>query len=191
MSDVTHRSLLLHYSADWWPVSVALAAFLARLALYFLAAPLWALLALPAVFAVSTMIAAFNHHHQHVNVGVAQRMGELPRGREGVERDQHRAEAERAEGERQPLRRVRQQEADVRAFDDAQGGEGARGAQGLVAELRVGHPPIIMEQCGAAFVSSGGGIEQRPDAGHATGAHGSVWYLTARGIPSRSSRAAR
>ena len=56
MSDVTHRSLLLRYSADWWPVSVALAAFLARLALYFLAAPLWALLALPAVFAVSTMI---------------------------------------------------------------------------------------------------------------------------------------
>ena len=67
MSQSSPRGRLLRYSADWWPVTVALALLSVRAALYFWATPFLALLALPAVFAVSTMVAAFNHHHQHVN----------------------------------------------------------------------------------------------------------------------------
>jgi len=67
MSDSSPRGTLLRYSADWWPVSVALASFLVRLGLFFFATPWLALLVLPGVVAVSTVVAAFNHHHQHVN----------------------------------------------------------------------------------------------------------------------------
>lgn len=68
MSASLPRGYLLRYSADWRPLSMVLAAFGAHLVLFFWA-PTWlALLALPGVFAVSTVVAAFNHHHQHVNV---------------------------------------------------------------------------------------------------------------------------
>jgi fatty acid desaturase len=68
MSDRSTRRRLLRYSADWRPLSVVLAAFLVRVLIYLEASPWLALLALPAVTAVSTVVAAFNHHHQHVNV---------------------------------------------------------------------------------------------------------------------------
>jgi len=58
---------LLRYDADWWPVSVVLASFLLHAALYFWAPPTLAALSVLPLFALSTMVAAFNHHHQHVN----------------------------------------------------------------------------------------------------------------------------
>jgi fatty acid desaturase len=68
MSDSSPRGRLLRYSADWRPLTVVVASFLLHVAVYLWASPGVALLALPAVFAVSTVVAAFNHHHQHVNV---------------------------------------------------------------------------------------------------------------------------
>ncbi len=68
MSDSSARGGLLRYTEDWRPIAVVLASFALHLALYAWASPLVALLALPAVVAVSTVVAAFNHHHQHVNV---------------------------------------------------------------------------------------------------------------------------
>jgi fatty acid desaturase len=69
MSDVSSpRGTLLRYSADWLPVSMVMASFALHLAIFWWA-PTWlALVALPPVVALSTMVAAFNHHHQHVNV---------------------------------------------------------------------------------------------------------------------------
>jgi beta-carotene hydroxylase len=61
------RGRLLRYSADWWPVSVVVASFLVHVGIYLWASPLLALLALLPLFAISTIVAAFNHHHQHVN----------------------------------------------------------------------------------------------------------------------------
>src|SRR5689334_19941607 len=68
MSERSSRRRLLRYSADWRPLTVVLAAFVLHVAVYVWAPPWLALLALPLVFAVSTVVAAFNHHHQHVNV---------------------------------------------------------------------------------------------------------------------------
>jgi beta-carotene hydroxylase len=69
MSDATpRRAGLLRYSADWLPVSFVLAAFALHLAVYLWATPLLALVALLPLLALSTLVAAYNHHHQHVNV---------------------------------------------------------------------------------------------------------------------------
>jgi len=62
------RSPLLRYSADWLPVSIVLGAFALHLVVYWSAPPTLALLALPLITTLSTLVAAFNHHHQHVNV---------------------------------------------------------------------------------------------------------------------------
>jgi len=62
------RGRLLRYKADWWPVSLVLGSFLLHLGFYLWAPPALAALALLPLFALSTMVAAFNHHHQHVNV---------------------------------------------------------------------------------------------------------------------------
>jgi fatty acid desaturase len=68
MSDVpSRRGRLLRYSADWLPVSFVLGAFVLHLAIFWWAPPLLALASLVPLFALSTMVAAFNHHHQHVN----------------------------------------------------------------------------------------------------------------------------
>ena len=68
MSASSSRSRLLRYAADLRPVTVVLASFALHVAIY-LWAPLWlALVLMPLVVAVSTVVAAFNHHHQHVNV---------------------------------------------------------------------------------------------------------------------------
>lgn len=68
MSDAPpNRGQLLRYSADWLPVSVVLGAFLLHVAIFFWASPALALLGLLPVTAISTVVAAFNHHHQHVN----------------------------------------------------------------------------------------------------------------------------
>jgi hypothetical protein len=61
------RGRLLRYRADWWPVSVVVASFLVHVGIYLWATPVLALLALLPLFAISTIVAAFNHHHQHVN----------------------------------------------------------------------------------------------------------------------------
>jgi len=68
MSNPSTRGTLLRYTADWRPVSIVLGAFLLHVAVFWWASPLVALLALPPIFVLSTMVAAFNHHHQHVNV---------------------------------------------------------------------------------------------------------------------------
>lgn len=68
MSDVSApRGHLLRYSADWRPVSMVLCAFVLHVAIYWWASPMVALLAMLPLFALSTMVAAFNHHHQHLN----------------------------------------------------------------------------------------------------------------------------
>ncbi|HYQ15055.1 MAG TPA: hypothetical protein VEQ58_04845, partial [Polyangiaceae bacterium] len=61
MSHATsHRGALLRYSADWLPVTAVLAAFALHLAIFWWA-PTWlALAALLPLFALSTMVAAFN-----------------------------------------------------------------------------------------------------------------------------------
>jgi len=63
----TTRGRLLRYTADWWPVTIVTGSFLAHVAVFWFASPAFALLALLPIFAVSTAVAAFNHHHQHVN----------------------------------------------------------------------------------------------------------------------------
>ncbi|MGC4088747.1 MAG: fatty acid desaturase [Polyangiaceae bacterium] len=68
MSARTSRHSLLRYTADWRPLSVVLASFGLHLAVFFWAPPWLALALLPFVVGVSTVVAAFNHHHQHVNV---------------------------------------------------------------------------------------------------------------------------
>jgi beta-carotene hydroxylase len=68
MSDVSSpRGFLLRYSADWLPVSVVVGSFLLHAVIYWFAQPLLALCCLLPLFALSTVVAAFNHHHQHVN----------------------------------------------------------------------------------------------------------------------------
>jgi fatty acid desaturase len=62
------RGRLLRYAADWRPVSLVLGSFALHVAVYCFAPPLLALAMLLPIFALSTMVAAFNHHHQHVNV---------------------------------------------------------------------------------------------------------------------------
>jgi hypothetical protein len=62
------RGRLLRYSADWLPVCFVLGAFALHVAVYWFMPPLLALAALLPIFALSTMVGAFNHHHQHVNV---------------------------------------------------------------------------------------------------------------------------
>jgi len=61
------RDQLLRYSADWLPVGVVLVAFLLHAAIYLWAPPWLALCAMLPLFALSTIVAAFNHHHQHIN----------------------------------------------------------------------------------------------------------------------------
>lgn len=68
MSSSSTRGSLLRYKADWWPVSVVYGAFALHVVVYFWASTAQALLALPFLFAISTLVAAFNHHHQHLNV---------------------------------------------------------------------------------------------------------------------------
>jgi fatty acid desaturase len=68
MTARTSRGRLLRYSADWLPVSFVLCAFLLHLAVFRWASPGLALLAVLPLFAISTLVAAFNHHHQHVFV---------------------------------------------------------------------------------------------------------------------------
>ena len=68
MSEGSARGRLLRYSADWFPVTVVLGSFALHVAVYLWAGPRVALLVLPLVVAVSTVVGAFNHHHQHVNV---------------------------------------------------------------------------------------------------------------------------
>lgn len=68
MSESSHRGRLLRYSADWRPVTVVVAAFFVHVAVFVWASPWLALLAMPAIVGLSTVVAAFNHHHQHVNV---------------------------------------------------------------------------------------------------------------------------
>jgi beta-carotene hydroxylase len=62
------RGRLLRHRADWLPVSFVLCCFLVHLAVYRWASTTGALLALLPLFVLSTMVGAFNHHHQHVNV---------------------------------------------------------------------------------------------------------------------------
>src|SRR3954466_12033756 len=62
------RGRLLRYKADWWPVSVVLVSFFLHFAVYRWASTTVALLALPPLFALSTVVAAFNPPPQHVNV---------------------------------------------------------------------------------------------------------------------------
>ncbi len=62
------RGRLLRYQADWWPVSVVLSSLFLHVAVYRWASTTVAVLALLPLFALSTVVAAFNHHHQHVNV---------------------------------------------------------------------------------------------------------------------------
>ncbi len=58
---------LLRYAADWRPLSFVWSAFVLHFLVFWFASPLWALLwALPLI-AISTLVAALNHHHQHVN----------------------------------------------------------------------------------------------------------------------------
>lgn len=61
------RGRLLRYSADLWPVSVVSVSFLLHIAIFWWAPPVLQLAALLPLFALSTIVAAFNHHHQHVN----------------------------------------------------------------------------------------------------------------------------
>jgi beta-carotene hydroxylase len=61
------RGHLLRYAADWRPVTIVTASFLLHVAVFWFASPGIALLALLPIFAVSTVVAAFNHHHQHLN----------------------------------------------------------------------------------------------------------------------------
>ena len=58
----------LRYTADWWPVSVVLASFCLHVVIYRWGSTTVAVLAVLPLFALSTVVAAFNHHHQHVNV---------------------------------------------------------------------------------------------------------------------------
>ncbi|HEX5101855.1 MAG TPA: hypothetical protein VFV94_20235, partial [Polyangiaceae bacterium] len=68
MREGSSRRRLLRYSADWRPLTVVLAAFALHVAVYLWAPPWLALGLLPPMVALSTVVAAFNHHHQHVNV---------------------------------------------------------------------------------------------------------------------------
>src|SRR3954470_660596 len=61
------RGRVLRYAADIRPVSMVLASFLLHVGFYWFASPLVALIAMLPLVALSTMVAAFNHHHQHVN----------------------------------------------------------------------------------------------------------------------------
>lgn len=61
------RGRVLRYAADIRPVSMVLGSFLLHLGFYWFASPVVALIAMLPLVALSTMVAAFNHHHQHVN----------------------------------------------------------------------------------------------------------------------------
>jgi fatty acid desaturase len=61
------RGRVLRYAADWWPVTIVSGSFLLHVAVFWFASPAVALLALLPIFAISTVVAAFNHHHQHLN----------------------------------------------------------------------------------------------------------------------------
>jgi fatty acid desaturase len=61
------RGRVLRYAADWWPVTIVSGSFLLHIAVFWFASPAVALLALLPIFAISTVVAAFNHHHQHLN----------------------------------------------------------------------------------------------------------------------------
>ena len=61
------RGRVLRYAADIRPVSMVLGSFLLHLAFFWFASPVVALIAMLPLVALSTMVAAFNHHHQHVN----------------------------------------------------------------------------------------------------------------------------
>lgn len=62
------RGRFLRYKADWWPVCVVLGSFALHVIVYLWASTTVALLALLPLVGISTAVAAFNHHHQHVNV---------------------------------------------------------------------------------------------------------------------------
>jgi beta-carotene hydroxylase len=62
------RGRMLRYRADWLPVAVVTASFLLHLAIFRWGSTTVAALALLPLFAISTLVAAYNHHHQHVNV---------------------------------------------------------------------------------------------------------------------------
>lgn len=66
-SDARSRGRVLRYAADIRPVSFVMAVFVLHLAVFWFATPLVALIAMGPLIALSTMVAAFNHHHQHVN----------------------------------------------------------------------------------------------------------------------------
>jgi fatty acid desaturase len=61
------RGRVLRYTADWWPVTIVTGSFLLHVVVFWYATPLIALLAFLPIFAISTVVAAFNHHHQHLN----------------------------------------------------------------------------------------------------------------------------
>ncbi len=61
------RGRVLRYAADIRPVSMVLGSFFLHLAFFWFASPVGALIAMLPLVALSTMVAAFNHHHQHVN----------------------------------------------------------------------------------------------------------------------------
>jgi len=68
MSARPSQSRLLRYAADVRPLTVVLVSFALHVAVYLWAPPWLALVLLPPLVALSTVVAAFNHHHQHVNV---------------------------------------------------------------------------------------------------------------------------
>ena len=74
-------------------------------------------------------------HDQHLDVAVRERIGELVALPEGRERDQDRAQAERPEGDRQPLEPIRAEEADPRPLADARRDELPRRLPAAAAEL--------------------------------------------------------
>jgi len=68
LSDISSpRGRVLRYAADIRPVSMVLASFVLHIGFYWFASPAIALIAMLPLVALSTMVAAFNHHHQHVN----------------------------------------------------------------------------------------------------------------------------
>src|SRR5579885_325928 len=81
------------------------------------------------------------HGDQERHGPAAQRMGELARGIEGAQRHEHAAALPDAEGDRDPLGRVRQQEPDPRPLADAARYEGAPDGGRARPQLGEGEPP--------------------------------------------------
>lgn len=61
------RGSFLRYKADRLPVAFVLSMLGIHLAIWWFASPIQAAMAILPLAAASTMVAAFNHHHQHVN----------------------------------------------------------------------------------------------------------------------------